>query len=144
MPHALQQVQLSERSRQSSGHPEFSPDCTVLIVTGRVGPVLKRVKPDKQWLTHPLLFPQGFRLIERDQMGTSGCLCLNHTERLPSRSPGSLGILPHRVLHHLTCHISRCSRTHLASDSGRHPFQIFDYGHVHGQVHAILQTTTWH
>ena len=31
-------------------------------------------------------------------MGTSGCLCLNHTERLPSRSPGSPGILPHRVL----------------------------------------------
>ena len=31
-------------------------------------------------------------------MGTSGCLCLNHTERLLSRSPGSLGILPHRVL----------------------------------------------
>ena len=31
-------------------------------------------------------------------MGTSGCLCLNHMERLLSRSPGSLGILPHQVL----------------------------------------------
>ena len=89
---------MSERSRQSLSHPEFSPDCTVLIVTGQVGPILRRVKPVKQWLTHPLLFPQEFRLIERDQMGTSGCLCLNHMERLPSRSPGSPGILPHRVL----------------------------------------------
>ena len=88
---------MSEKSRQSLSHPEFSPDCTVLIVTGRVGPILIRVKPVKQWLTHPLLFPQEFRLIERDRMGTSGCLCLNHMERLPSRSPGSLGILPHRV-----------------------------------------------
>ena len=31
-------------------------------------------------------------------MGTSGCLCLNHMERLLSRSPGSPGNLPHRVL----------------------------------------------
>ena len=42
-------------------------------------------------------FPQEFRSNERDRMGTSGCLCLNHTERLPSRSPGSPGILPHWV-----------------------------------------------
>ena len=89
---------MSERSHQSLSHQEFSLDCTVLIVTGRVGPILKRVKPVKQRLTHPLLFPQEFRLIERDRMGTSRCLCLNHTERLLSRSPGSPGILPHRVL----------------------------------------------
>ena len=89
---------MSERSHQSLSHSEFSPDCTVLIVTGRVGPLLRRVKPVKQRLTHPLLFPQEFRLIERDRMGTSGCLCLNHREHLPSRSPGSPGILPHRVL----------------------------------------------
>ena len=89
---------MSERSRQSLSHPEFSPDCTVLIVTGGVGPVLKRVKPVKQRLTHPLLFPQEFRLIKRDRMGTSRCLCLNHMERLPSRGPGSPGILPHQVL----------------------------------------------
>ena len=78
--------------------PGVLPDSTVLIVTRRVGPILKRVKPVKQRLTHPLLFPREFRLIERDQMGTSGCLCLNHMECLPSRSPGSPGILPHRVL----------------------------------------------
>ena len=89
---------MSERSCQSLSHPEFSPDCTVLIVTRRVGPVLRRVKPVKQRLSHPLLFPQEFRLIERDRMGASGCLCLHHTERLSSRSPGSLGIPPHRVL----------------------------------------------
>ena len=71
---------MSEKSPQSLSHLEFSLDCTVLIVTGRVGPVLRRVKLVKQRLTHPLLFPQEFRLIERDQMGTSGCLCLNHTE----------------------------------------------------------------
>ena len=88
---------MSERSRQSLSHPEFSPDCMVLIVAGRVGSILRGVKPVKQRLTHPLLFPQEFRLIERDRMGTSGCLCLNYTERLPSRSPGSLDILPHRV-----------------------------------------------
>ena len=97
-PRALQRVRMSERSCQSLNHPEFSPDCTVLIVTGRVGPVSGRVKPVKQRLTRPLLFPQEFRLIERDRMGTSGCLWLNHTERLPSRSPGSPGILSHRVL----------------------------------------------
>ena len=56
-PHALQQVRMSKRSRQSLSHPEFSPDCMVLIVTRRVGPVLRRVKPVKQRLTHPLRFP---------------------------------------------------------------------------------------
>ena len=45
---------------------------------------------------------------------------------------------------HLTCHISRCSRAHLASYSGRHPLRVFKYGEVHGEVHAVLQTTTWH
>ena len=45
---------------------------------------------------------------------------------------------------HLTCHVSRCSHSHLASNSGRHPFRIFNYSEVHGQVQAILQTTTWH
>ena len=118
MPHALQRVQMSEKSRHSLSHPEFSPDCMVLIVTGWVGPVLRRVKPVKQQLTHLLLFPQEFRLFERDRMGTSGCLCLNHMERLLSRSPGSPGILLNGFNNHLTCHVSRCSRTHLASDSG--------------------------
>ena len=45
---------------------------------------------------------------------------------------------------HLTCHISRCSCTHLMSYSGRHPLRIFKYGKVHGQVHTVLQTTTLH
>ena len=33
---------------------------------------------------------------------------------------------------------------HLASYSGRHPLRIFKYSKVHGQVHAVLQTTTRH
>ena len=49
-----------------------------------------------------------------------------------------------RYCNHLTCHISRCSRAHLASYSGRHLFRIFKYCKVHGQVHTILQTTTRH
>ena len=71
----------------------------VLIVTGRVGPVLKKGQTHQATANSPVTFlPRILGLIERDWMGTSRCLCLNHMERLPSRSPGSLGILPHRVL----------------------------------------------
>ena len=133
---------MSKRSRQSLSHPEFSPDCMVLIVTGWVGPVLKRVKHVKQRLTHPLLFPQEFRLIERDRMGTSGFLCLNHMERLLSRSPGSLGILPHRVLQSFD--LPHFEVLLHAPHVLFWMTLIFDYGHVHGQVHAVLQTTTQH
>ena len=52
--------------------------------------------------------------------------------------------IPILYYNHLTCHISRCSRTHLTSYSGQHPLRIFKYGKVHGQVHAVLQTTTQH
>ena len=96
-PRALQRVRMSERSRQSISHLEFSPDCMVLIVARRVGSHIKRGQTHQATANSPLLFPQEFRLIERDRVGTSGCLCLNHMERLPSRSPGSPGILPHWV-----------------------------------------------
>ena len=52
--------------------------------------------------------------------------------------------IPIPYYNHLTCHISRCSCTHLTSYSGRHLLQIFKYSNVLGQVHAILQTTTWY
>ena len=79
-------------------------------------------------------------------MGASGCLYLNYTERLLYKSPGTPGMFHlHPVLQSFDLpHFEVLPCTHLTSYSGRHLIRIFKYGKVHGQVHTVLQTTTWH
>ena len=78
-------------------------------------------------------------------MGASGCPYLNYTERLPHKSPGTPGIFhPHPVLQSFDLpHFEVLPRVPHAY-SRRHLLRIFKYGKVHGQVHAVLQTTTRH